>query len=630
MKAAVVLIPVLPLISFMVTLLFGKRYFKEKSHYLPVASVAAAWALCMFLFVQVERGEHLDWNAYSWIAAGSFQVSIGFLVDELAAVMLLVVSTVGLMVHVYSIGYMHGDKGYYRFFAYLNLFMFSMFMLVLANNYLLLYVFWEAVGLCSFLLISFWFPKVSASSAGMKAFLVNRVGDFGFSLGVMLIFITMGTLSYSGVFSAGEAVGTGTLTVICLLLFTGAVGKSAQFPLHVWLPDAMEGPTPVSSLIHAATMVNAGVYMVARSSPLFAESETAMMVVAVTGGFTAIFAASIALVQNDIKKVLAYSTVSQLGYMFMALGVGAWTAGMFHLLTHGFFKGLLFLCSGAVIHSLSGEQDMRKMGGLRDKTKITFWTFVIGALAISGAPGFAGFFSKDSILAGAFHGGFWYLWLVGIITAFLTAFYMFRLIFMTFFGESRSDPEVYAHVHESPRSMTVPLMILAVPSALVGLILGLPPEDGHIDRLLHEVFAGVLPEGGHGFGGLSAGLMVLSALVGIGGILTAWQFYVRRPQLPDMVRARTGPVYRVLVNKYWIDELYAVAIINPVKTVSGWLWRYVDDIGIDGTINRAARFFRGVGSALKPTQSGRLQTYLFTMFIGLLALLMAYVVLSIS
>jgi NADH-quinone oxidoreductase subunit L len=614
----------------MITLVFGKRYLKEKSHYLSVASVAVSWALCMYLIVQVERGETLDWTAWSWIAAGRFQVDVGFLVDQLAAVMLLVVSTVGLMVHVYSIGYMHGDKGYYRFFAYLNLFMFSMFMLVLANNYLLLYVFWEAVGLCSFLLIAFWFPKHSASAAGVKAFLVNRVGDFGFGIGVMLIFVTLGTLSYSGVFGAAGTIGSATLTAICILLFIGAVGKSAQFPLHVWLPDAMEGPTPVSSLIHAATMVNAGVYMVARSSPLFAESEAAMLLVALIGGFTAIFAASIALVQNDIKKVLAYSTVSQLGYMFLALGVGAWAAGMFHLVAHGFFKGLLFLCSGSVIHALSGEQDMRKMGGLKDKTKITYWTFIIGALAIAGAPGFAGFFSKDSILANTFHNGYWYLWVVGIITAFMTAFYMFRLIFMTFFGKPRTDADVFAHAHESPRSMTVPLIILAVPSAIIGLILGLPPEDGHIDNFLHEVFAGVLPEEAHHFGITSGFLMVLSALVAISGIVAAWQFYVRRPELPGRVKAKSGPVYSVLLNKYWVDELYAAVIVNPVKTISGWLWRYVDDGVIDNFFNSSARLFRGVGSLLRPTQSGRTQTYLFTMIIGLLALLVAYVVLSIG
>jgi len=626
MKAAALLIPLLPLASFIITGLFGKRYFKEKSHYLSVAAVAVSWLLSMYLIIQVERGEELHWNIYSWIVAGNFKVEVGLLVDQLTAVMLLVVSTVGFMVHVYSIGYMHGDGGYYRFFAYLNLFMFSMFMLVLGNNFLLLYVFWEAVGLCSYLLISFWYTKTSAANAGTKAFLVNRVGDFGFGLGIMLIFVTLGTLSYSGVFGSADLIGEGTLTVICLLLFMGAMGKSAQFPLHVWLPDAMEGPTPVSSLIHAATMVNAGVYMVARSSPLFAHSQTAMFVVALVGTFTAIFAASIGLVQNDIKKVLAYSTVSQLGYMFMALGVGAWTAGMFHLVAHGFFKGLLFLGSGSVIHAMSGEQNMRKMGGLKEKTKITYWTFVIGALAIAGFPGLAGFFSKDSILAGSFNEGYWYFWITALLAAFMTAFYMFRLIFMTFHGKPR-DAEAFAHAHESPRSMTIPLIVLAVPSALIGLALGLPPENGHIEHFLEPVFEEVRGEL-HGFHALDASLMALSALVGIGGILLAWQFYVRKPELPARVGARFQGVYQVLLNKYWIDEFYFATVINPVRALGRGLWRWVDMGMIDGFVNGAARFFRGVGLVIRPAQSGKVQLYLFSMFIGFLALLAAYLVLT--
>jgi NADH-quinone oxidoreductase subunit L len=623
LKLAVLLIPLLPMASFIITGLFGKRYFREKSHYLSVAAVAVSWLLSLYVIIQVERGEELNWQIYSWIAAGSFKVDIGILVDQLTAVMLLVVSTVGFMVHVYSIGYMHGDGGYYRFFAYLNLFMFSMFMLVLANNFLLLYVFWEAVGLCSYLLISFWYPKISASNAGTKAFLTNRIGDFGFGLGVMLIFVSLGTLSYTGVFEQVGRLGTGTITAICLLLFMGAMGKSAQFPLHVWLPDAMEGPTPVSSLIHAATMVNAGVYMVARSSPLFAESETAMFVVALVGAFTAIFAASIGLVQNDIKKVLAYSTVSQLGYMFMALGVGAWTAGMFHLVAHGFFKGLLFLCSGSVIHAMSGEQDMRLMGGLKNKAKITYWTFVIGALAIAGFPGLAGFFSKDSVLAGAFHSGRWYFWLVGLIAAFMTAFYMFRLIFMTFHGKFRGEQKVLDHAHESPRSMTGPLIVLAVPSIIIGAALGLPPEDGHIDRFLHPVFEAVAGEAAH-FGLFDAGLMALSALIGIGGILTAWRMYVVSPELPQRIGAKLQGVYRLLLNKYWIDEIYFAVFINPLRSGARLLWKYFDIGVIDGFVNGAAMFFRGVGGVLKPTQSGRVQAYLFTMFMGLAALLVAY------
>jgi NADH-quinone oxidoreductase subunit L len=627
MKTAVLLIPLLPLASFIITGLFGKRFFKEKSHYLSVAAVAVSWLLSVYLIVQVERGEELHWQVYSWIAAGSFKVDIGFLVDQLTAVMLLVVSTVGFMVHFYSIGYMKGDGGYYRFFAYLNLFMFSMFMLILGNNFLMLYVFWEAVGLCSYLLISFWYTKQSAANAGTKAFLVNRVGDCGFGLGIMLIFVTVGTLSYSGVFSSLSSIGTGTMTAICLLLFMGAMGKSAQFPLHVWLPDAMEGPTPVSSLIHAATMVNAGVYMVARSSPIFSHSPNAMFVVALVGAFTAIFAASIGLVQNDIKKVLAYSTVSQLGYMFVALGVGAWTAGMFHLVAHGFFKGLLFLGSGSVIHAMGGEQDMRKMGGLKSKTKITYWTFVIGALAISGFPGLAGFFSKDSVLAGAFHKGFWYFWLVGLVAAFMTAFYMFRLIFMTFHGKPR-DEKAFAHAHESPRSMTIPLIVLAVPSAIIGLLLGLPPENGHIDHFLEPVFKAVMGEPVH-FGLFDAGLMTLSALIGIGGILLAWLFYVKRPDLPAKAGARAGFLYKAALNKYWIDEFYFAVFINPVRALGRGLWRWVDTGIIDGFVNGSGRFFNGVGMALKPSQSGKAQVYLFSMFLGFLALLVAYLILTI-
>lgn len=612
--------------SFIITGLLGKRYFREKSHYLPVAAVAASWLLSMFVIVQVERGETLSWQIYSWIAAGNFNVDVGIQIDQLTAVMLLVVSTVGFMVHVYSIGYMKGDPGYYRFFAYLNLFMFSMYMLVLANNFLLLYVFWEAVGLCSYLLIAFWYPKVSAANAGTKAFLVNRVGDFGFGLGVILIFVTLGTLNYTAVFGHAGDIGTGTLTAITLLLFVGAVGKSAQFPLHVWLPDAMEGPTPVSSLIHAATMVNAGVYMVARSSPLFFESTTTMFIVALVGTFTAIFAASIALVQNDIKKVLAYSTVSQLGFMFAALGVGAWVAGLFHLVAHGFFKGLLFLASGSVIHALGGEQDMRNMGGLKNKIKITYWTFIIGALAIAGFPGLAGFFSKDAILEQVFLGGYWYFWIVAITTSFMTAFYMFRLIFMTFHGEPR-DLKAFGHAHESPRVMWVPLVVLAVPSALIGLALGFPPGAGHIDSFLRPVFEEVLGAEHH-FGLLEGGLMAFSALIGIVGILAAWRMYVIRPDLPVKTGARFQGAYRVLLNKYWIDEIYFALIINPVRALSRGLWRFVDINIIDGFVNGSALFFRGVGNLFRPAHSGKVQSYLFTMFLGLLVLLAAYWILT--
>ncbi len=417
---------------------------------IPTGLVGLMWVLSMIVFADVIFGGHeYEVTVYEWISAGDFHVEIGFLVDSLTAMLLLVVSTVGFLVHIYSIGYMDGDRGFWRFFAYLNLFMFSMLVLILADNFLLLYVGWELVGLCSYLLIGFWYKKPSAAGAAKKAFVVNRIGDLGFGLGVIMIWVNLGTLSFREVFDRIGTLDEGTITLIALLLFAGAVGKSAQFPLHVWLPDAMEGPTPVSALIHAATMVNAGVYMVARSNPIFAEAPTAMLVVASIGAFTAIFAAAIALTQNDIKKVLAYSTVSQLAYMFLALGIGAWVAAIFHLVAHGFFKGLLFMGSGSVIHGAGGEQDMRYMGNLREKMRWTYVTMVIGSLALSGIPIFAGFFSKDEILAEAFNRGYFVFYLIGVVVALMTAFYTFRMIFMTFWGEWRGPRAVWDHVHES-------------------------------------------------------------------------------------------------------------------------------------------------------------------------------------
>ena len=467
------LIPLLPFAGFLIAGLFGK-FLKEKSAYFPIAGVIGAFILSVSAFFDVVGGVHLNENFYSWISIGTFSVNVGFQIDQLTAVMLLVVTTLSSLIHIYSVGYMHGDKGYPRFFAYLALFTFFMLVLVMANNFLLMFVGWEGVGLCSYLLIGFWYEKKSASDAGIKAFVVNRVGDFGFVLAVLLIFLTFGTLDFSEVFAlVPTAVGNApyhlfggeisVITLIALLLFLGATGKSAQLPLYVWLPDAMEGPTPVSALIHAATMVTAGVFMVARCAPIFSLSETAMNTVAIVGALTAVFAATIGLVQNDIKRVIAYSTISQLGYMFLALGVGAFSAGIFHLTTHAFFKGLLFLASGSVIHALSGEQDMRKMGALKPKIKITWAVFFIGTLALSGIPPFAGFFSKDEILWSAYNAPSIgpALWFLGLVGAFMTAFYSFRLIYLTFYNTSHVDHEVAHHVHESPRVMTVPLMILA-------------------------------------------------------------------------------------------------------------------------------------------------------------------------
>ena len=524
----------------------------------------------------------------------------GFQVDALTGVMLLVVGIIGMLVHYYSIGYMHGDEGYYRFFAYLNLFMFAMFVLILADNYLLLFLGWEGVGLCSYLLIAFWFRKKSASQAGKKAFLVNRVGDFGFTLGMFLIFVATGTLQFTGVFEkadAGEIAG-GTLTWICLLLFVGAVGKSAQFPLHVWLPDAMEGPTPVSALIHAATMVNAGVYMVARSYPLFIHSETAMLVVMIVGTFTAIYAAYIAITQNDIKKVIAYSTISSLGFMFMALGAGAWVAGIFYLFAHGFFKGLLFLCSGSVIHAMGGEQDMRKMGGLRKKIPITFWTMLIGALAMVGVIPFAGFWAKDEIIGADFVDGYYVVWAVGIVTVLLTAIYMFRLIFLTFCGESRADEEVQEHIHESPPVMTVPLVLLAIPAAVLGLRRR-PAARERLDPRLPR--AGVLRRRAarRSTGSARAARSWSSPSSSRSlGIYIAYRLYVRRTELPGrLAGAPAGRLQGVASTRCtWTRSTRSCPSAARSPSPS-WLWTFVDVKVIDGAVNGLAWLWGWVGDA---------------------------------
>jgi len=474
------LIPFLPFAAFLITLLFGRWWIKGASHWLSILAMAGSFGLSIRAFLET-RGmeEPVVLDLWRWFGVGNFKVPVSLQIDQLSAVMLLVVSGIGLLIFIYSRGYMRGDSGYYRFFAFMSLFAFSMLTLVLAGNYLLLFFGWEAVGLCSYYLIGFFYHKPEAAAAGKKAFIVNRIGDLGFGLGVVLIFTTFGTLDYVGVFEqvgAGEA-GSGVLMAIALLLFMGAMGKSAQFPLHVWLPDAMEGPTPVSALIHAATMVTAGVYLVARSAMIFASVPAALIVVGAIGTFTAIFAAIIGICQKDIKKVLAYSTVSQLGYMFMALGVGAWAVAIFHLMTHAFFKALLFLGAGSVIHSLGGEQDMDKMGGLRKRIPATYLTLAAGALALSGILPFAGFWSKDEILGSAWRDGKYVFWVVGLIAAFITAFYTFRLIFMTFFGKPRMDAKTQKHVHESPWSMVVPLTVLAVGSLLAGF-LGLPADWG--------------------------------------------------------------------------------------------------------------------------------------------------------
>jgi NADH-quinone oxidoreductase subunit L len=624
------LIPALPLAAFIVTLLLGRWFIKDSAHWIPILAMAGSFVLSVWAFIEIRGAEHpFVVELWRWIAVGDFQVPMAFQLDQLSAVMLLVVTGVGTLIFIYSKGYMAHDPGYYRFYAYLSLFAFSMLMLVLGSNYLLLYFGWEAVGLCSYYLIGFFYHKPSAASAGKKAFLTNRVGDFGFGLGVMLTFVTFGTLDYVNVFEAvelGEA-GDGVILAIGLLLFMGAMGKSAQFPLHVWLPDAMEGPTPVSALIHAATMVTAGVYMVARSSVIFASSSEAMLVVGGIGAFTAIFAATIGIAQNDIKRVMAYSTVSQLGYMFMALGVGAWVAAIFHLVTHAFFKALLFLGSGSVIHSLSGEQDMRKMGGLRSKIPYTYWTLLAGAFALAGIVPFAGFWSKDEVLGMNFKGGAYIVWGVGLVAAFITAFYTFRLIFMTFWGESRVDSDVEHHIHESPWSMLVPLITLAGLS-VVGGFLGFPPENGAIHKFLEPVFEPanhILGVHHEGFATVDLVLMVVSVAVALSGVFLAYVFYVKRPdELPQ--KAAKQPLYKVVYNKWYVDEIYDATVIRAVVDGSRWLWRVVDAGIIDGAVNGVGRLWDVAGKAVSPLQTGRVQNYAVVMFAGLLIIVSAVIV----
>jgi len=634
------LIPLLPFAGFLIAGLFGK-YLKERAAVVAVAGVFGSFVFSVSAFIDVLGGTLIDENLYSWIAIGSLNISVGFQVDQLTAVMLMVVTTLSTLIHIYSIGYMHGDKGFARFFAYLELFTFFMLVLVMANNFLLMFVGWEGVGLCSYLLIGFWYEKKSASDAGIKAFVVNRVGDFGFVLGVLLIFVTFGSLDFTEVFNAASTpaaaqsvsllgIEMSVVTLICLLLFVGATGKSAQIPLYVWLPDAMEGPTPVSALIHAATMVTAGVFMVARCAPLFSLSPTAMTVVAVTGAVTAFFAATIGLVQNDIKRVIAYSTISQLGYMFLGLGVGAFAAGIFHLTTHAFFKGLLFLASGSVIHALSGEQDMRKMGSLKSKIKITYAVFVIGSLALAGIFPFAGFFSKDEILWSVY-GSNKMLWVVGVIGALMTAFYSFRLIYLTFYGKSRMGHEVEHHVHESPKIMTVPLMILAFFSITIGLI-GIPGALISHANLFGEFLAPVFPAAHHGDAEsrlLEVGLMIFSVMVALIGIRIAYTLYVNKPAIPDQIADKFKGLYNLLLNKYKVDEVYNYIFVDGLVHKLAKFLHTVGDVKIiDGLINGTAAAIGRTSEQGRKLQAGFVQEYAFTMGLGLVVLMGLYYVLK--
>jgi NADH-quinone oxidoreductase subunit L len=634
------IIPLLPLLGSATNGLFGKKWPNKFVNGVAVGSTGLSFLIALeavreFFQLPAEQIPFVK-QYFSWIVAGTFRAGFDLQIDQLTVVMLLVVTGVGWLIHIYSTGYMAHEGGYYRFFSYLNLFMFFMLILVLAANYVLLFVGWEGVGLCSYLLIGFYFLKKSASDAGKKAFIVNRIGDFGFMLGMFLLFRTFGTLDFVPLFAKAAPMPAdlmgqyGTLTIACLLLFTGATGKSAQLPLYVWLPDAMEGPTPVSALIHAATMVTAGVYVVARSHELFTHSPSAMLIVAIVGCATAIFAATIGLVQTDIKRVLAYSTVSQLGYMFLACGVGAFSAGIFHLMTHAFFKALLFLAAGSVIHAVGGEQDMNHMGGLSKQIPKTYATMLAATLAIAGFPPLAGFFSKDSILFSAFQSenGGHILYAVGLLTALLTSFYMFRLVFLTFYGKPRFDQH-HVHVHESPDSMTVPLMILALLSVIGGW-LAAPSFWGGTDyfsKFLEPVFGGVA-EGAAGKAAEAAAhsleltlavVAVVTALIGWG--IAYWLYYKNTKKPAELAKSFKG-VYDTLLHKYYVDELYAAVVIKPLMWLSREvLWQRVDVQVIDGSVNGIARGTTEAGDNVRYAQSGNTRSYAVWVVIGALVIL---------
>ncbi len=627
------MIPALPLAAVGLNLLVGDRLGRRGVGWLACASVGLAFALAVRAVLELGAlpADHriLIDTVYTWFQVGDFSADVAFQLDPLSAVMALVVTGVGFLIHVYSIGYMAHDPSIRRFFLYLNLFTFAMLTLVLADNFLLMFVGWEGVGLCSYLLIGFWYERPAAAAAGKKAFVVNRIGDYGFLLGMLALATLGGSLNYGRLFADAPRVfefGGAAITLATLCLFLGATGKSAQIPLYTWLPDAMEGPTPVSALIHAATMVTAGVYMVARCHTLFELAPVALETVAVVGAATALLAASIGIAQNDIKRVLAYSTVSQLGYMFMACGVGAFGAGIFHLMTHAYFKALLFLGAGSVIHALSNEQDLRKMGGLAPRLPWTHATMLIATLAIAGLPPLAGFFSKDEILAAAFASGHRGIWLVGLVGAVLTAFYMFRLYILCFRGESRLAPEAEHHLHESPPSMIVPLVVLAA-LAVAGGWIGLPMQPGGhlLARWLRPVFEGGAPVPGAGRHELSPAaewiLIAVSVAAAAAGIAAAFQLYLRRPAAAGALQQRYARAHRLLLHKYWVDEIYDSTVVRLFAWLAGWFWRFWDEKIVDGIVNGIAYVFEGVSAILRLFQTGFVGTYALFFTLGVAALL---------
>jgi NADH-quinone oxidoreductase subunit L len=654
------LIPLLPLAAFAINLLLGRGLIRSQAHWIAVPLVFGAWVVSLLVFLDVYNNHHtLEQHLFRWIPAGDFTVEVNLFVDQLTAVMLLVVTTVGFLVHVYSVGYMKGDTGFYRFFAYLPLFVFSMLMLVLADNFLLLFVFWEAVGLCSYLLIGYYFKRRSAANAAKKAFIVNRIGDVGFGLAIMWTFAAFGTLNFQEVFARVGEIDPAVVTGIALLFFLGACGKSAQFPLHVWLPDAMEGPTPVSALIHAATMVTAGVYLIARSHAIFVASETAMLVVTIIGLFTAFMAATIGMVQNDIKRVIAYSTLRQLGYMVFALGIGAWVAAILHLVTHAFFKGLLFLGAGSVIHGMHEEQDIRNMGGLRRWMPITFWTFLIASFANAGLIPFAGFWSKDEIIVGGWISSYQPIGtiatVVGLVAAFFTALYMFRLVFLVFTGRPRFDT-AHVHPHESPPSMTLPLILLAIPSLFLGVLIGWPPEDGRLHEFLNPVFYGEAAEAEHATGAAGTEVAslytvaaqedaatgeqaegphhastatiitfgVISTIVAAAGILVAYLTYVTGTISATATAERYRALYEFLYDKWRWDELYDRVFVQPLKNLAMALWQIVDVGIIDGAVNGVAAGIGALSQRLRHVQTGLVANYALAIALGMVVLVGIY------
>ena len=619
----IALVPLFPLIGFLINGFFGKKMSKGLSGGIACVSILASLVVSVLAFIELHHSANKSHvvELFSWISSDTLNIPFDFLYDPLSSLFLLIITGIGFLIHVYSIGYMHDDAGFSRFFTYLNLFVFFMLLLVMGNNYLIMFVGWEGVGLCSYLLIGFWFKNTAYNNAARKAFVMNRIGDLGFLLGIILIFVTYGSISYGEVFAKAGVSSNAIVTAIALLLFIGAMGKSAQIPLYTWLPDAMAGPTPVSALIHAATMVTAGIYMIVRSNVFYSISEAASETVAIVGVATALFAATIGLLQNDIKKILAYSTVSQLGLMFLGLGVGAYSSSVFHVTTHAFFKALLFLGAGSVIHAMGGEQDVRKMGGLKGKIKITYITMLLGTIAISGIPPFSGFFSKDEILAHVYEHNK-VLWFLGMVTSMLTAFYMFRMLFLTFFGSFRGTHEQEHHLHESPKSMTIPLMVLAALS-VVGGALGLPEFWGQTNWIGEHLSPIILHKNpstlSHETEWILMGLAVAAACA---VIYFAHSMFITNKVLPVASEDKLKPWQKLVYNKYYVDELYTFVIQKPLDAISKVFYKFLDLQIIDGIVNGTGSVVKGTGSVIRLLQTGNIGFYIVSMVAGVVLILL--------